>query len=475
MARSNYFPAKKELKKLDSSYRWIEVGNTDRDGIGRRITIEDFLEEAGVATGGDTTSDTSGGITSILLGNIIYVDSSSGNDGNAITAGNYDFTKPFATLQAAYAAAVAGDTIFVRPGTYSTYDASTSTYDATIGTKSGVNIHVQDATIDWYFNAEGQDDAIYNITGNGVFTKTEDDGFNTFRIRADRQVFSLQCKSVLNTSDSGDCFSFASTSSAEADAVTIRLRVSDSIHSEPQYAIGLTRAVKGTVHCPMISALGVGGTLFVSSLMGDVEVNGDVLSSTGDNGFTSCVTMSAGTHTKTLTINGDLIYDGPSDDATAGAISGISGTLVLNGSIRTPHHAVNQQFQGSNITVNGDIETTGSSDPVVVNSSSASFTHKGKIISQGSSNIINIVNATKVKLTGTYTNNGTGATDQGINLNATTTDILELDSVHVELASASADSITSTAVTSISYIRGLSLSNSVSPNITINRPHIINP
>jgi hypothetical protein len=67
-----------------------------------------------------------------VTGKTIWVDSTYGNN---TTAAKYNFVKPYATLAAAMAAAVSGDTIFVRPGTYT----ATSL-------KNGVNIHFENGT-----------------------------------------------------------------------------------------------------------------------------------------------------------------------------------------------------------------------------------------------------------------------------------------------------------------------------------------
>jgi len=109
---------------------------------------------------------TPSGGSSILTGNVTYVDAVNGNDGTA-TLG--DFTKPFLTVGAAITAATAGYTIVVRPGVYSN------------------ETNLLKDSVDWYFMPntkvsqsitaiEGmfQDgtEVVSRITGYGVFIDT---------------------------------------------------------------------------------------------------------------------------------------------------------------------------------------------------------------------------------------------------------------------------------------------------------------
>jgi hypothetical protein len=56
-----------------------------------------------------------GGLTSVPAGKTIFVDGTSGNNSTGVRG---DEAKPFLTISAATAIALAGDTIFLRPGTY---------------------------------------------------------------------------------------------------------------------------------------------------------------------------------------------------------------------------------------------------------------------------------------------------------------------------------------------------------------------
>jgi flagellin-like hook-associated protein FlgL len=110
------------------------------------------------------TANQSGGMMINLTGNLVWVDGTYGND----TAGRVNrFDNPFATIGAAVAAAQAGETVVVYPGTYNEYNLL----------KDEVNLHfmpgakviysgaVADSTI---FDDAGAE-VVCRITGHGEF------------------------------------------------------------------------------------------------------------------------------------------------------------------------------------------------------------------------------------------------------------------------------------------------------------------
>jgi len=71
----------------------------------------------------------------ILTSKTVWVDATYGNN---TTATKYDFTKPYLTLADAMTAAVSGDTIVIRPGTYNI---------SILTLKNGVNLHFENGAV----------------------------------------------------------------------------------------------------------------------------------------------------------------------------------------------------------------------------------------------------------------------------------------------------------------------------------------
>lgn len=106
------------------------------------------------------------GITEVLTGLTLWVDSVNGNDGTAVSG---DQAKQYLTLEAASNAAQAGDLVMVRPGIYTPVES--------IG-KTGVNWHFdQGAIVNMSFDRFGifddRDGAIVcAVTGQGQFIRS---------------------------------------------------------------------------------------------------------------------------------------------------------------------------------------------------------------------------------------------------------------------------------------------------------------
>lgn len=109
-----------------------------------------------------------GGVSNIDTGNTLWVDAVNGDNTAAHAAGDYDFAVPFLTLAGAQAQADSGDTIYVRPGSYT---ATTSIL------KTGVNWHFEAGAVVTQTPANTDTTGILNdasgitsrITGAGKF------------------------------------------------------------------------------------------------------------------------------------------------------------------------------------------------------------------------------------------------------------------------------------------------------------------
>jgi hypothetical protein len=143
--------------------------NNDASYLAPGANISTLVNNSGYLVPGDNVSalaNDAGYITSappVLTGNVAYVDAVSGNDSTG-AVGN--FSLPYATLLAAQTAAVAGTTIVVRPGTYTS---------ASLG-KGGVNwLFMLGANVSFTGTSAWRVATInvaYKVRGNGVFTCT---------------------------------------------------------------------------------------------------------------------------------------------------------------------------------------------------------------------------------------------------------------------------------------------------------------
>jgi hypothetical protein len=142
-----------------------------------------------------------------LTGRTVWVDSTYGNN---TTAEKYNFIKPYLTLVAAMTAAVSGDTIVVRPGSYAM---------GTLTLKDGVNIHmingvnitsgsftdnsvVVNCKITGNMDIASTSNNVFSITGNGSNVIIECDkytfngGGNSMNIQ-NQCTFQFKCKQYI--------------------------------------------------------------------------------------------------------------------------------------------------------------------------------------------------------------------------------------------------------------------------------------
>lgn len=97
-----------------------------------------------------------------LTGNTLWVDSVFGNDGTAVRE---DLSKPYLTLQAAVAAAIAGDGIFCRPGSYILTAGLVIPNGVTLTALNGggVHIHMHDVVVDTTLITMGENSRLTDV------------------------------------------------------------------------------------------------------------------------------------------------------------------------------------------------------------------------------------------------------------------------------------------------------------------------
>ena len=93
---------------VPSNIRMEFLSDADRDTV-----FDEYTTAVDLATGAGTGSG--GGGASLLTGNLLYVDNVNGDNGTG-TPG--DFSLPYETITAAFTAASSGDTVVIRPASY---------------------------------------------------------------------------------------------------------------------------------------------------------------------------------------------------------------------------------------------------------------------------------------------------------------------------------------------------------------------
>jgi hypothetical protein len=182
-----------------------------------------------------------------------------GNNANALIAGNYDLTVPFLTLLAASAAAASGDLIVVHPGAYS---------------EAG-NVHA--SGVNWYFHKG----AVVTITAWPLFDVTTTTGGNVFGHgdfittavgylyrKGVNSELTLQCNSITGA---GVTITFASTT-------TMKVFITDFIKAGNAYAFRSNNILcNWHIECPYITSTWTLQAIFARGA--NTFVKFDVLSS----------------------------------------------------------------------------------------------------------------------------------------------------------------------------------------------------
>lgn len=174
-----------------------------------------------------------------VVGNTLFVDTENGND----STGTANGSKPYLTIAAARSAASSGDTIVVRPGTYSV--------SATI-LKNGVNYRFEPGSI---VNATGlasplSDDntaIACDIDGMAVFVSVGD---HTLYVRNPLSAINVRCKSIISNAESrGAVVASAGRVSIECDTIANNdydniITINDSVNS-PEIFVRCNRLTPG--------------------------------------------------------------------------------------------------------------------------------------------------------------------------------------------------------------------------------------
>jgi hypothetical protein len=173
------------------------------------------------------------------IGNTLYVDAERGND----STGAADGSKPYLTIGAAKTAASSGDTIVVRPGSY--------TVSATI-LKNGVNWYFEPGTIVTATSTA-------SVIGDSASAVVSDiDGFSTFSasgghtvyIQHPSSVVTIRCKKIENTGESkGGVVASAGVVNVVCDLITCVdydnvLTIDDTVNS-PNIFVQANRITPG--------------------------------------------------------------------------------------------------------------------------------------------------------------------------------------------------------------------------------------
>jgi len=296
----------------------VSVTGLDTDNTNPQNPIIQIAVDGTTITGlGTSVSPLQVGVAPVLTGNVLYVDDVNGNDGTAVSG---DLNKPFQTLLAAQTAAVAGDTIVVYPGSYTSNPLG----------KRGVN---------WYFMPKAV--VSFTTTGWTVPLDTIPQSFSVYGEGEFNAVgnafsfsfigeYSIACKSMTGASSfctssvtvniSCDTMSFSSGMAFNGGVSTINC---PNITPGPTTGISVGNAevtINGTVNGPATTSSLIQTTSSGSRL----RMNGKVIAASGGVG---AVGIAGGSNI----ITGDIVHNG-----TGSGVIHISGNVtILNSQITT--------------------------------------------------------------------------------------------------------------------------------------------
>jgi hypothetical protein len=260
----------------------------------------------------------------VLTGNVLYVDDVNGNDGTAVSG---DLNKPYLTLLAAQTAAVAGDTIVVYPGSYTSNPLG----------KRGVNWYfmpkavVSFTTTGWTVPLDVIPQS-FSVYGQGEFNATA----NAFSFSFSGEYF-IACKSMTGAS------SFCSSS------VVVNVSCDTMSFSSGMAFNGGT----STINCPSITP---GATTGISLGNAELTINGNVIGAA-----TASTLIQTGSSGSRLRMNGKVT-------ATSGSTAAIGisgGSNIITGDIVHSGTGIGVFHVSGNVTIlNSQITTSGAGAPI---------------------------------------------------------------------------------------------------------------
>ncbi len=277
-----------------------------------------------------------------LTSKVVWVDATAGSDA---TGARNNAAKPFATIEAAVTAAVAGDTVFVHPGSY-TPTASISKDNIQIWCEEGVSISYNTTLITGLsngatfklmgraaFTATGTSQRLVNVSGStpDIFVEIESHaasaagGTHTIRIDGDARLYLSVFKDfvVQNTTTAiGVGNGFSSSSSSRIVAVIN----GDLTNTSTGAAVECRQSGQGFIRASRIRATG-GGAAVTSGGSGSTNwhIEADEVAG-GSAGVTITATASCSVRARTITASA-----GPGISLTASTTITVLGCDNISG------------------------------------------------------------------------------------------------------------------------------------------------
>lgn len=303
----------------------VSVTGLDTDNTNPQNPIVQIAVDGTTITGlGTSVSPLQVGVAPVLTGNVLYVDDVNGNDGTAVSG---DLNRPYLTLLAAQTAAVAGDTIVVYPGSYTSDPLG----------KRGVN---------WYFMPE----AVVNFTTTGwtVSLDVIPQSFSVYgqgEFNATANAFSFSFPGEYSIA----CKSMTGASSFCSSSVVVNVSCDTMSFSSGMAFNGGT----STINCPSITP---GATTGISVGNAELTINGNVIGAATTS--TLIQTSSSGSR---LRMNGKAT-------ATSGGLPVIGiagGSNIITGDILNSGTGIGVSHVSGNVTIlNSQITTSGAGVPI---------------------------------------------------------------------------------------------------------------
>ena len=303
----------------------VSVTGLDTDNTNPQNPIVQIAVDGTTITGlGTSVSPLQVGVAPVLTGNVLYVDDVNGNDGTAVSG---DLNKPYLTLLAAQTAAVAGDTIVVYPGSYTSDPLG----------KRGVN---------WYFMPE----AVVNFTTTGwtVALDLLPQSFSVYgqgEFNATANAFSFSFPGEYSIA----CKSMTGASSFCSSSVVVNVSCDTMSFSSGMAFNGGT----STINCPSITP---GATTGISLGNAELTINGNVIGAA-----TTSTLIQTSQNGSRLRMNGKVT-------ATSGSTAAIGiagGSNIITGDIVHSGTGIGVLHVSGNVTIlNSQITTSGAGVPI---------------------------------------------------------------------------------------------------------------